>query len=116
MLLAMAVGMLVVGGARSAVGLDVAFAAHPGGSYLLMATDMAVGMAAWMWLRRHAWVVTLEMCLAMYLPVVLLPLVRANALSTTAFMVLAHTLMVVAMVVVLVRHHRGLTVDGTGVR
>jgi len=105
MALAMFAGMLVLGGARALVGLDLGFDEHPGGSYSLMATDMAIGMAAWMRFRGHAWVPTLQMCAAMYVPVVLLPLVWAGAMSSTAFMVLAHVLMVIAMIVLLWRHH-----------
>ncbi|CAI9417804.1 hypothetical protein [Nocardioides sp. T2.26MG-1] len=107
MLLAMALGMAVLGTVRAMAGLAPGFAEHPGGSYALMATDMAVPMAAWMRIRGHAWTPTLEMSAAMYVPVVLVPLVWAGALSTMAFMVLAHTLMVVAMVAVLCR-----TIDG----
>lgn len=105
MFLAMAVGMLVLGEARSMVGLDVPFAEYAGSSYALMATDMAVAMAAWMRFRGHAWAPTLEMCVAMYLPLLLLPLVWIDAMSSMAFVVVGHILMVVAMVAVLWRHH-----------
>ena len=47
----------------------------PGTSYLLMAIDMSVGMAAWMRLRGHGWASTLEMCAAMFVPALLVPLV-----------------------------------------
>ncbi|KRC64318.1 hypothetical protein ASE12_05770 [Aeromicrobium sp. Root236] len=103
MVIAMSVGMLVLGVLRSALGLTVELADRPGTSYLLMATDMAIGMAAWMRFRGHAWAMTAEMCAAMYVPAVLLPLVWIDVMSPMAFMVVAHTVMMVAMLVVLVR-------------
>jgi hypothetical protein len=103
MVVAMFAGMLVLGALRSALGLTVAFATHPGTSYLLMATDMALGMAAWMRFRGHGWGCTLEMCAAMYVPALLLPLVWSGVLGAMAFMVLAHVAMLVGMLAVLVR-------------
>jgi hypothetical protein len=106
MVLAMFAGMIVLGGLRAVLGLTVGFDAHPGAHYLLMATDMAVGMAAWMRLRRHGWGCTLEMCAAMYVPAVLVPLVWAGVMSGMAFMTAAHVLMMVAMLAVLLRRRR----------
>ena len=103
MVVAMFAGMLVLGALRSALGLTVAFAAHPGTSYLLMATDMSLAMAAWMRFRGHGWGCTLEMCAAMYVPALLLPLVWSGVLGAMAFMVLAHVAMLVGMLAVLVR-------------
>lgn len=109
MLIAMFVGMLVLGWLRAATGLTVAFADHPGWSFLLMATDMSLGMAAWMRYRRHGWASTLEMCAAMYLPSLLLPLVQADVMSPMTFMIVAHVVMSVAMLAVLVRRRHELT-------
>ncbi len=109
MVAAMFVGMLVLGGARELAGLTVAFAERPGLSFVLMATDMALGMGAWMLLRGHGWASTLEMCAAMYLPLVLLPLHWAGVLGAMSFMVLAHVLMMLAMLAVLLRHDAGST-------
>ncbi len=106
MVLAMFAGMIVFGALRGLLGLTVAFDSHPGAHYLLMATDMAVGMAAWMRLRRHGWACTLEMCAAMYVPALLVPLVWAGAMSGMAFMTAAHVLMMVAMLAVLLRRRR----------
>jgi flagellar biosynthetic protein FliP len=103
MVVAMFAGMLVLGALRSALGLTVAFATHPGTSYVLMATDMALGMAAWMRFRGHGWGCTVEMCAAMYVPALLLPLVWSGVLGAMAFMVLAHVAMLVGMLAVLVR-------------
>jgi hypothetical protein len=104
MVVAMFAGMLVLGWLRDALGLTVVFAERPGVSYLLMATDMAIAMAAWMRFRRHGWAMTLEMCAAMYVPLALLPLVWAGAMSGMTFMVVAHVLMLVGMLVPLLRH------------
>lgn len=116
MVLAMAVGMVVLGTGRALAGLDPGFAEHPGGSYALMATDMAVPMAAWMRIRGHAWTPTVEMSAAMYVPVVLVPLVWVGVLSAMSFMVLAHTLMVAAMVAVLWKHPRARCSEALGAR
>jgi flagellar biosynthetic protein FliP len=108
MVVAMLLGMLVLGTLRGAVGLTVPFAEHPGASYVLMATDMALAMAAWMRFRRHGWGSTLEMCAAMYVPALLLPLVWAGAMGAMTFMVVAHVVMLVAMLAVLVRRRHEL--------
>ncbi|SCG75902.1 hypothetical protein [Micromonospora coxensis] len=107
MVIAMAVGMAVIGGLRSLNGLTVSFVERPGTALLLMATDMAVGMAVWMRVRRHPRAAILEMCAAMYVPVVLLPLVWTEVIGPTAFMVAVHVLMLIAMLAVLLRRrHR----------
>lgn len=103
--LEMVVAMLVLGTARSMLGLTVPFAQSPGWSSVLMATDMALAMALWMRWRGCSWAMTLQMCAVMYLPLVLLPLVWAGAMSAMTFMVLAHVVMMVAMLLVVIRHH-----------
>ena len=108
MVVAMFAGMLGLGALREAIGLTVEFAGQPGLSFLLMASDMALAMGVWMHLRGHGWAATLEMCAAMYLPVVLLPLLAAGVLGSMAFMVLAHLLMLVAMLALLLRRREEL--------
>ena len=103
MVLAMTVGMVVLGAIRDALGWTVPFAERPGTWFLLMATDMAIGMVVWMRLRRHGWPGTLEMSAAMYVPALLLPLVWTGLLGSMTFMMYAHVLMFVAMGVVLLR-------------
>ncbi len=67
---------------------------------LLMATYMSVGMAAWMRFRGCGWRATVEMCLAMYVPfLVMYPFYFAGVASETAVMVVGHVLMTPAMVV-----------------
>jgi len=104
MLAAMGVGMAVFGLARAAVGLTVAFHDRPGVSFLLMATDMALGMALWMRVRGHGWPMTLQMCAAMYVPLLMLPLVAAGWMGAMTFMVVAHVVMCLAMLAVLLVH------------
>ena len=65
---------------------------------LVMATNMAIGMSAWMWFRRHSWIAITEMAVAMYLPfLVLLVPYWAGAISGYAVMSWGHLLMLVAM-------------------
>lgn len=103
MVLAMTVGMVVLGAVRDALGWTVPFAEHPGTSFVLMATDMAIGMVVWMCIRRHGWPGTLEMSAAMYVPAVLLPLVWTGLVDSMTFMVVAHVVMFLAMGAVLLR-------------
>jgi hypothetical protein len=61
MVIAMFVGMFVLGSLQSAVGLSVSHTEHPDLGYLLMSGDMSVGMAVWMRFRGHSWRPVLEM-------------------------------------------------------
>ncbi|MEV4543239.1 hypothetical protein ACGFJ5_10595 [Micromonospora echinaurantiaca] len=108
MVVAMTVGMMVIGALRSFLGLTVPFAERPGAAYLLMATDMAIGMAIWMGVRRHPWAATAEMCAAMYVPVALVPLVWTGVIGTMPFMIAVHVLMLAAMLAVLLRRRQQL--------
>ena len=103
MVIAMLVGMFALGALRAALGLTVPFEESPGRWYVLMALDMSIGMAAWMRYRGHGWAGTLEMCAAMFVPIVLLPLVRAGLMGAMTFMMTAHVVMPIAMLVVLLR-------------
>ncbi|GAA1269762.1 hypothetical protein GCM10009677_23070 [Sphaerisporangium rubeum] len=94
MIIAMFVGMFVLDLAWSAVGVDLSYATDPELAYLLMAFDMSVGMAAWMRIRGHAWLPTLEMCGAMFVPIVpLFPLLWLNAIDGMTLMIVAHVVM-----------------------
>jgi hypothetical protein len=99
MLLAMGVGMLVLGPlsmlARDS-GLEV--------QALLMATWMSVGMAGWMTWKRHGRRPIIEMCLAMYLSfAVLFPPYWLGLLSGAAVMLAGHLLMLPAMALAMLR-------------
>ena len=106
MVAAMLVGMWALDFARHLVLPGLALGSDL--ETLLMATEMALGMAAWMGLRRHSGRSIVVMCAVMYLPfVVLLPLQWAGALSGGALMTGGHLLMLVAMAVAMPLVHRG---------
>jgi flagellar biosynthetic protein FliP len=67
---------------------------------LLMATYMSIGMAAWMRIRGCSWPAILEMCLAMYVPFVMMyPFYWAGWVSDMGIMMVGHILMTPAMIV-----------------
>lgn len=94
MIIAMFAGMFVLGFLEEVAGLSVSHHEQPELGYLIMAFNMSVGMAAWMRFRGHAWRPTLEMCLAMFLPVVpLFPLLWLGVIDGGTLMLLAHVAM-----------------------
>jgi putative intracellular protease/amidase len=102
MILAMAIGMLVLDPVwrlilpGSAERIDLLA--------IVMATDMSIGMAVWMRVRRHGWASILEMTAAMYVPfLVLLVPYWAGAISGSTMMMGAHVLMVPAMLLAMLR-------------
>jgi hypothetical protein len=96
MVIAMIVGMVALGPlwTWAAPGL----LGRPATMALIMATDMTIGMALWMRIRRHPWPRIAEMSAAMYLPfaVVLVPF-WFGVLSGGAVMVAGHILMLPSM-------------------
>lgn len=107
MLAAMGVGMLVLEPVRmmaaSALGWTEVFEqTEP--MALAMAAEMSIGMAVWMRFRRHGWTPVAEMCLAMFVPflVLFIPL-WAGLIGGTAVMVIGHVLMLPAMAIVMLR-------------
>jgi hypothetical protein len=73
---------------------------RPGAAAMVMATNMAIGMALWMRIRRHSWRHIAEMCAAMYVPfVVLLVPYLLGAISGGTLMTAGHILMFPAMLV-----------------
>ena len=96
MVVAMVVGMMVLGPLEALVwpGLDDRVDVHA----LVMATNMAVAMAAWMRFRGHSWPAIAEMSAAMYVPfaVLLLPY-WAGAVSGSFLFTAGHVLMLPAM-------------------
>ncbi len=78
--------------------------ARPDLHTLIMATNMAVAMTAWMRYRGHGWLPIAEMDAAMYLPfVVLLVPFWTGAISATTLSVAGHVLMLPAMLAVMLR-------------
>ena len=69
---------------------------------LVMATDMAIAMGAWMAYRRHGWRDIAEMSAAMYLPfVIFFPATVTGVMTSGAMMAAGHALMLVAMLAVM---------------
>ena len=65
---------------------------------LVMATDMSLGMGAWMRYRGHSWRPIAEMSAVMYLPfAVFLPAVWGGAMSGAAMLGAGHLLMLPSM-------------------
>ena len=96
MLVAMVVGMVALGPLEALVwpGLDDRVDVHA----IVMATNMAIGMGAWMRFRRHSWPAVLEMSAAMYVPfAVLLVPYWVGAVSGSFLFTAGHVLMLPAM-------------------
>ncbi len=101
MVVTMALGMVLLH-PLWAVGLDAAGAGrlldHDTVMALVMATDMSLGMGAWMRVRGHTWRPIAEMSAVMYLPfLVLFPPLWAGVLSGEAMLGAGHALMLPAM-------------------
>ena len=101
MVVTMAVGMVVLH-PLWALGLDAL--GLPGALHhatvmaMVMATDMSLGMGAWMRFRGHSWRPIVEMSATMYLPfAVFLPPVWAGAMSGGAMITAGHLLMLPSM-------------------
>jgi flagellar biosynthetic protein FliP len=108
MVVAMFVGMLVLGGALRALlaATDVEYSMDRQPELMLieMGCTMAIGMLVWMRIRRHGWPATLEMSLAMLLPgVAVAPLVGIGAMSGGTAMVVEHVVMFPLMLLVMLR-------------
>jgi len=103
MVAAMFVGMLVLGPVWTA--LFPGLSASPAAAAMVMATDMALGMAAWMGARGHGRKAVVEMCVAMYAPfVVLLVPYALGVIDGGALMIGGHVLMFPAMALAMLRH------------
>jgi hypothetical protein len=100
MVLAMLVGMFVLGAVEGALWPALTTRADVGA--MVMATNMSVGMAAWMRIRGHSWRAIAEMSASMYLPfVVLLVPFGAGALGEGALLLWGHLLMLPTMALVM---------------
>ncbi len=101
MVVAMLAGMFVLGWLEQTLfpGLDL----RTDVEVLVMATNMSIGMGAWMWFRGHSWRGIAEMSAAMYLPfAVLVVPFWAGAIGEHALMTWGHVLMLPAMALVMV--------------
>jgi flagellar biosynthetic protein FliP len=102
MVVAMVVGMIVLEPVWSFAWPDLSgvVTAH----VLVMATNMSLGMALWMRIRRHGWASIAEMSAAMYLPfLVLLPFYWTGVLPEMGLMAAGHVLMLPAMLAAMLR-------------
>ncbi|WP_430296856.1 hypothetical protein [Sinomonas sp. B1-1] len=100
MVIAMLVGMVVLGTVWSWLGLSHDTAVES----LVMATDMAIAMAVWMRFRGHGLPAIVEMSAAMYVPfLALLPFYWTGALSAMDVMSAGHVLMLPAMLASMLR-------------
>ena len=100
MVVAMLAGMFVLGSLESL--LWPALTARADVGVLVMATNMSIGMAAWMRFRGHSWRGIAEMSAAMYLPfAVLLVPFWAGGIGEHALMTWGHVLMLPAMAAVM---------------
>jgi hypothetical protein len=100
MVVTMLVGMMVLGPVEDLVWPGLTARADVG--VLVMATNMAIGMGAWMRFRGHAWRGVAEMSASMYVPfLVLLVPFWAGAIGEHAMMTWGHLLMLPAMAAVM---------------
>ncbi|MGP3912002.1 hypothetical protein OHA25_58220 [Nonomuraea sp. NBC_00507] len=104
MIIAMFVGMFALGALLDVLGLGVSSSEYPEPAYLIMAFNMSVGMAVWMRIRGHGWAATLEMCAAMFVPVVpLFPLLWLGVIDGHGVMMVAHVAMFPLMLAAMFR-------------
>jgi hypothetical protein len=111
MVAAMAVGMIVIGGALRGVlaltGVEFSATRYPELTALEMAFDMATGMVVWMRHRGHGWPSTLEMAGVMFFPALaLFPPLWLGVVSTGSLLTLEHLVMLPLMFAVML-HRRG---------
>jgi len=105
MVIAMFVGMAVLGAFWSWAWPGLSDL--PAAAALVMTTNMTLGMAAWMLIRRHRVHLVAEMSAAMFLPFLVLLVPHAfGAISGHAVMMGGHMLMFVTMLAAMLwRHH-----------
>jgi flagellar biosynthetic protein FliP len=100
MVVAMLAGMLVLGPLEGLVW--PALTARPDVGVMVMATNMAIGMGAWMRFRGHSWRGIAEMSASMYVPfAVLLVPFWAGAIGEHTMMTWGHLLMLLVMALVM---------------
>lgn len=108
MVVAMLVGMFILGAALRAVlaAADVAYSMdrYPELVTLEMGLTMAVAMLGWMRFRGHGWAATLEMSGAMLVPAIAaVPLIALGTLDAGTAMTVEHVAMFSLMLAVMLR-------------
>jgi len=100
MVVAMLIGMVALGLLQQLAWPSLNFYSAVG--VLVMATDMSIGMGAWMRVRGHSWRGIAEMSASMYAPfVALLVPYGTGAISGAELMAWGHLLMLPAMALVM---------------
>ncbi|WP_052745758.1 hypothetical protein [Allosalinactinospora lopnorensis] len=100
----MFIGMFALGALQSFAGLDIDHREQPELGYLIMAVNMSIGMIAIMRYRGHGWASTLEMCGAMFAPIVpLYPMLWLGVIDAGGLMMATHIAMFPLMLAVMVR-------------
>jgi hypothetical protein len=100
MVVAMLVGMAVLGGLQGLVWPALTTRADV--AVMVMATNMSIGMGAWMWFRGHTWRGIAEMSGSMYAPfAVLLVPYWTGTIGEHDLMTWGHVLMLPAMALVM---------------
>lgn len=86
---------------------------HPVLDTLVMASNMTIGMAAWMAIRRHSRPMIAEMCVAMVAPfVVLLAPLATGAISAGTLTSAGHVLMSLTMLAAMLLRRQAYTHHG----
>ena len=115
MVVAMVVGMMVLGPARTLIVAQLGWSDlfdRPELRALAMAADMTIAMSLWMRYRKHSWRSIAEMATAMVVPfVVLFVPLWAGALSGDMLLVAGHLLMLPAMVIAMLHRRSEYTQD-----
>ncbi|MEV4346308.1 hypothetical protein AB0J83_17715 [Actinoplanes sp. NPDC049596] len=102
MVVAMVAGMIALGPAWAAA--VPSLEDHPAAAAMVMATNMSIGMAAWMLVRKHSWGHIAGMCAAMFVPfVALLIPYGLGLISGGTLMMAGHILMFPAMLIAMLR-------------
>ena len=111
MLLAMVVGMMVLGAldraivAAAGASVDDLRDTVPEGVALVMAFNMTVGMTVWMRHRGHSWARVAEMAGAMFVPAIAaIVLFWCAVIHSESILALEHAAMLPAMVAVMLLH------------
>ena len=101
MLIAMFVGMGVLGGGVAAAGVDVG---PPAVALIWMASTMSVPMVGWMRYRGHGWAPAWEMTASMFIPsFAAIGLMWMGMVDEHSAMAIQHTGMFPAMLVAMLR-------------
>ena len=104
MVVAMFVGMMALGPLWHMAWPGLAD--HPTLDVLVMATNMSIGMAVWMRIRKHGWRGIAWMCASMYVAFgLVLPPFWAGLIDAGTMMTAGHVLMFPLMLLAMLKRH-----------